>query len=238
MKYIYGPVASRRLGKSLGISTVPYKICSLDCVYCQLKKTMDKTTQRKKYVDADEILAEVRTFFQNKPRELVIDYVTFSGSGEPTLHESIGPLIRKVKTIAHAPVAVITNSTTLMDPEVRKGLLAADLVVPSLDAVTQPVFEKIDRPVPGIRIKDIIAALKKFRRAFRGRLWLEVMLVRGVNDSPAYLRQIKKVADGLKPDRIQINSPVRTPAEKWVRPVSAQTRREAKKIFGDLCDIV
>lgn len=238
MKYVYGPVASRRLGKSLGISTVPYKICSLDCVYCQLKKTMDKTTQRKKYVDEDEILAEVRTFFQNKPQELAIDYITFSGSGEPTLHESIGSLIKKVKAIANVPVAVITNSTTLTDPEVRKGLMNADLVVPSLDAVTQPVFEKIDRPAQGIKIKDIIVALKKFRKAFRGRFWLEVMLVRGVNDSDAYLKKIKKVADSLKPDRIQINSPVRPPAEKWVRPVSAQTLKEAKKIFGDSCDIV
>lgn len=237
MKYVYGPVPSRRLGFSLGISTVPYKVCSLDCVYCQLKKTTEKTTQRKRYIEEKEILEEVRNFFKHRSPKLKVDYVTFSGSGEPTLHKSIGRLIRGVKEIASLPVALLTNSTTLVDPKVRQDLLDADVVVPSLDAVTQDVFEKIDRPAAGVKIKEIIEALVKFRKAFKGEIWLEVMLVAGLNDAPAYLEKIKKVADSIKPDRVQLNSPVRPPSQDWVRPVSAKTLKKAKEIFGDHCDI-
>ena len=237
MKYVYGPVRSRRLGFSLGISTVPYKVCSLDCVYCQLEKTTQKTMKRKEYVKKEEVLEEVKTFFDEKPSRPKIDYVTFSGSGEPTLHQSIGDLIRGVKTMTRVPVALLTNSTTLVDPKVRRDILDADVVIPSLDAVTQDIFEKIDRPLEGVRIEDIIEALSRFRQEFKGKIWLEVMLVRGLNDSPAYLRRIKKITDRLKADRVQLNSPVRPPSEEWVKPVSREALSKAKKIFGDNCDV-
>ena len=238
MKYVYGPVKSRRLGNSLGISTVPYKVCSFDCVYCQLKKTTEKTSQRKEYIPQKEILKEVAGFFKNKPKNLKIDYLTFSGSGEPTLHRSIGSLIKRVKEIASLPVALITNSSSMGNLGVRRALLNADVVIPSLDAVTQDIFKKIDRPMRGLQIRDIISGLLKFRKAFKGSLWLEVMLVRGINDKIDYLQKIKKVIDLIRPDKVQINVPVRTPAEQWVRLPMRSTLKEAKKIFGKNCDIV
>ena len=238
MKYIYGPVKSRRLGNSLGITTVPYKVCNFDCVYCQLKKTTEKTAKRKNYVDEKEIAEELAAFLKNKPGPLKIDYITFSGSGEPTLHKSIGGLIRTVKKMTSIPVVLITNSSTLVEPKIFKDFLSLDLIIPSLDAVTQDVFEKIDRPVNGIRIEDIIRGLVKFRREFKGRMWLEIMLVKGLNDSPDYLAKMKKVTDLIKPDRIQLNSPVRPPSENWVKPVSRSALKKAREIFGGHCDVV
>jgi wyosine [tRNA(Phe)-imidazoG37] synthetase (radical SAM superfamily) len=238
MKYVYGPVKSRRLGNSLGISTVPYKVCSFDCVYCQLKKTTEKTGRRKEYIPQEEILEEIAQFFKNRPKGLKIDYLTFSGSGEPTLNRSIGSLIKAAKKMTPIPVALITNSSAMADAKVRRVLLGVDVIVPSLDAVTQDVFEKINRPIKGLRIKDIISGLLKFRKEFRGRMWLEVMLVRGLNDSMAYLRKIKKVVDLIKPEKVQLNMPVRTPAEAWVRLPMRSTLIQAKKIFGKNCDIV
>jgi len=238
MRYIYGPVKSRRLGNSLGISIVPYKVCSFDCVYCQLKKTTKKTRKRKKYAPVGEILEEVKNFFINKPKDLKIDCVTFSGSGEPTLHSSIGALIRAVKELTRLPVALITNSSTMVDSKVSRDIKDVDLLVPSLDAVTQDVFEKIDLPIKGLRVEDVIEALIKFRRTFKGKIWLEVMLVRGLNDSPEYLKKIKKAADMIKPDRIQLNAPIRPPAQNWVKPVLHSTLKKAKEIFGANCDIV
>ena len=238
MKYIYGPVQSRRLRNSLGISTVPHKVCSFDCVYCQLKRTTEKTTKRKDYVKKNEILEELSVFFQNKPPDLKIDYITFSGSGEPTLNKSIGTLIRAVKAMTPIPVALITNSSTLVDPNVRREILGIALIVPSLNAVTQDVFEKIDRPAKGVRVEDIIDGLLKFKQEFKGKMWLEIMLVRGLNDSPGYLKRIKKITDLIKPDRIQVNSPVRPPVEHWVKSASGASLKKAKEIFGDNCDIL
>jgi len=238
VKYVYGPVFSRRLKNSLGISTVPSKVCSLDCVYCQLKRTTRFTIERKNYVPVQEILEEVSNFFRYKPKDKRIDYVTFSGSGEPTLHKSIGVLIRKVKSISSCPVALITNSTTLTNLRVQQDLLSLDLIVPSLDAVTQDVFEKIDRPDANLKVSSVIKALIQFRKKFKGAFWLEIMLVRGINDSPAYLKKMKKIVDRIKPDRVQINSPVRPPSEKWVKPATLATLKKAKKIFGEIAEIV
>lgn len=238
MKYVYGPVKSRRLGLSLGVSTVPSKVCSFDCVYCQLGRTSEKTSERREYVDEEEILAEIKTFFENKPRDLKVDYVTFSGSGEPMLSSSLGRLIKAIRKITATPVVLITNSSMLVEPRARQEIAGVDVIIPSLDAVSQDVFEKIDRPVPGISVKKVIEAIIKFRKEFSGKMWLEVMLVRDCNDSVAYLKKIKKVVDRIHPDRVQINSPVRVPAEKWVRPPTAATLKKAKEIFGKNCDII
>lgn len=222
----------------MGISTVPYKVCSFDCVYCQLKVTTEKTKSRKGYVKKEEVLDELFQFFKTAPADIKIDYITLSGSGEPTLNKSIGPIIKAIKAATAIPIALITNSSTLTDPRVRREILDVDLIIPSLNAVTQDVFEKVDRPVKGLRIEDIVKGLLQFRKVFKGRMWLEVMLVRGLNDSPEYLKRIKKITDVIKPDRIQINSPVRPPSEQWVKPVSRFTLNKAKEIFGDNCDIL
>ncbi len=238
MKYVYGPVKSRRLGNSLGITTVPYKVCNFDCVYCQLKKTTQKTALRKRYVPEKEIVEEIRNFLAYKPKTLHIDHITFSGSGEPTLHKSIGVLIKKIRALTQTPIVLITNSSTLLKGSVRREVLGVDLIIPSLDAVTQDVFEKIDKPLGSIRVAAIIDGLLKFKKAFKGKMWLEVMLVRGQNDSLEYLKKIKRVVDLIKPDRVQINTPVRMPSERWVKPPVCATLKKAKKIFGNTCDIV
>lgn len=248
MKYVYGPVRSRRLGNSLGITTVPYKVCSFDCVYCQLKKTTVKTTLRKNYIPEKEIVGELRTFFRMHPPgegsgktaedSGRVDCITFSGSGEPSLHRGLGRLLRAVRGVTALPIVFITNGSTMVEPRARREMSHADIVIPSLDAVSQDVFEKIDRPAPGIRVRDIIHGFIAFRRIFKGQLWLEVMLVRGLNDSREYLLKIKKAVDRIKPDRVQINSPVRPPSEEWVKPALPQALVYAKRIFGGRCDIV
>lgn len=238
MKYVYGPVRSRRLGHSLGISTVPYKVCSLDCVYCQLGRTTRLTRRRLVYARVADILGEVRTFLARKPSDLKIDCVTFSGSGEPTLHRSIGALLRGVKAIAGVPVVLITNSVSLVEASVRHDIQTADIIIPSLDAVTQDIFERIDRPVAGLRVEKVINALVSLRREFKGQIWLEVMLVRGINDAPEYLEKIREVVGRIRPDRVQINVPARPPAESWVKPPTVSTLRAARKIFGSDCDVV
>lgn len=255
MKYIYGPVKSRRLGNSLGVSVVGYKICSYDCVYCQLKATTVKTMKRKRYIPQKEILDEIREFLKSRQKNAVlnekklwpvdkssltqdIDCITFSGSGEPTLNSDIGELIKAVKKITSIPVVLITNSSTLVKARVRKEIQDADIVIPSLDAVTQDIFEKIDQPLKGILIKDIIDGLIRFRKEYKGKLWLEIMLVKGLNDSYEYLLRIKEIVDQIKPDKIHLNSPVRPPAQGWVKPVSPATLKKAREIFGTLCEII
>lgn len=238
MKYVYGPVRSRRLGNSLGITTVPYKVCNFDCVYCQLKKTTRKTASRKDYVRAEDILEEIRSFFVHKSPEMTIDCVTFSGSGEPTLNKSIGRLIRQVKDLTRLPVVLITNSSTLIHESVRRQLLLADLIIPSLDAVTQDVFARIDRPQRGLKIKDIIRSLEVLRKEFKGLIWLEIMLVRGLNDSEEYLLKMKEVIERIKPDKVQLNTCVRPPAQAWVKPPTMKTLKKASLILGGICEVV
>lgn len=222
----------------MGISTVPYKVCSFDCVYCQLKKTTEKTTQRKKYIPLGAILEEIRTFFVHNPDSFKIDYITLSGSGEPTLYGALGALIKEIRLLTKTPIALLTNSSTMTDPKVRREMQGVDLIIPSLDAVTQDIFEKIDRPLLGMRIEDIIVGLLKFKNGFKGRMWLEIMLVRGLNDSSSYLKKMKKIVDRINPERVQINVPVRLPSENWVKLPFRSTLKKARGIFGENCDIV
>ncbi|HQP92135.1 MAG TPA: radical SAM protein, partial [Candidatus Omnitrophota bacterium] len=150
----------------------------------------------------------------------------------------LGDLIKGIRKITDTRIALITNSSLLTEKNTRQEALLVDLIVPSLDAVTQKEFEKIDRPVKGVKIKKIIESLINFGKIFKGEMWLEVMLVNGINDSPSYLKKIKKVSDSIRPDRVQLNIPVRLPAEDWVKPPSKKTLGTARKIFGPGCDIV
>ena len=233
--YIYGPVPSRRLGFSLGIDILPYKTCTLDCIYCQLGTTKQKTVQRKKYFSERTILQQIRQILDSGQR---IDYITFSGSGEPTLNSSIGSLIKKIKKITSLPVAVLTNSTLLTKKSVREALLHADLVVPSLDAATQEVFERVSRPHPSLKIQIIIEGLKKFRQEFEGSIWLEILLVKGINDSPLHIQKLEQAVNEINPDRIQLNTVVRPPAEDFARPLSLPEMEAIKKIFGKKAEII
>jgi len=233
--HIYGPVPSRRLGFSLGVDILPYKTCSFDCVYCQLGRTDRKADRRGRYFSSSDILRQIKEAIHKSPR---IDHITFSGSGEPTLNTGIGDLVRKIKKTTDIPVVVLTNSSLLTRPSVRRALLAADIVVPSLDAATAASFRRVNRPLPSIKIDEIIEGLILFRREFQGRIWLEVMLVKGINDSPADIKALKKTVARIRPDKIQLNTVVRPPAEKWARPLSQVELKRIKKELGDRAEVV
>ena len=218
---IFGPVSSRRLGISLGIDIVPMSLCSFDCVYCELGRTSKKTTKRKDYIPTHKVDEALEEHFkvQSPPHP---DYVTFSGSGEPTLHSNVGHFISKVKSLTDAPVAVLTNSSLLPDPQVRRDIIGADLVVPSLDAATKEVFERINRPAPGIDIRDIIEGIRLFAKEFEGRVWLEILFVEGVNDGPSEVKALIEAARLISPTRVQLGTVVRPPSEGDVYPVDSE----------------
>ena len=208
MKYVFGPVPSRRLGQSLGIDTIPLKTCNWNCVYCQLGRTVPLTNERREYFPRDEIIDEVKqALATHKPGE--IDWVTFVGSGEPVLHSSIGWLLRRVKGLTDLSVAVITNGSLLYLPEVREELAAADAVLPTLDAGNARLYRKINRPHPDIIFERLVDGLVAFRKEYQGKLWVEIMLVRGLNDTEESLREIVAVLERVQPDEVHINLPTR-----------------------------
>ncbi len=233
--HIYGPVPSRRLGFSLGIDIVPFKTCTLDCIYCQLGPTAEKSLQRKEYYSQSEILIQIKEKLVSRQR---IDTITFSGSGEPALNKTLEKLIKEIKKITPIPVAVLTNSTLFTDKTVRNALMSADLVIPSLDAATQEVFLKTNRPCSTLKIQEVIEGLILFRREFKGSIWLEIMLVKGVNDSPSHIQKLQEAVSRIKPDKIQLNTVVRPPAEKFAQPLSLEEMEKIRKVFGKSCEII
>jgi len=237
MAYVFGPVPSRRLGQSLGIDTIPLKTCNWNCVYCQLGRTRPVTNERRVYVPPEEILAEVRQALARHPPG-DIDWVTFVGSGEPTLHAGIGELIREVKALTTLPLAVITNGALLYLPEVRDALLPAEAVMPSLDAGTPEIYRQINRPHPEITFERLLEGLAAFRREFSGKLWVEVMLVSGLNDTESALRDIAAALRQIQPDEVHIMLPTRPPAEAWVKPPEAEGLLRASAILGETAQIV
>ena len=238
-KYVYGPIKSRRLGLSLGLSLSPDKICDMDCIYCQWGSAGLTVFERKEYAKADEIICELKSWIKNNPQKSKeLKFVTLSGLGEPTLNSCIGKLIDQVKKITGLHIAVITNSTLLGDPLVRKELLKADLIIPSLDAVDAEIFARIDRPHPGIKLNEIIEGLVALRKEFHGTIWLEVMLLSGVNDDLKHIAELKKIIQRINPDKIQLNSPVRSTAEKNVSVVPKEKLEKIKEILGNKAEII
>jgi wyosine [tRNA(Phe)-imidazoG37] synthetase (radical SAM superfamily) len=238
MKYVYGPVPSRRLGFSLGVDIVPYKACTLDCIYCQLGRTTRKVIKRKPYTPNEEIFKEIRVFLNKRNN---IDFITFSGSGEPTLNSEIGGLIRLikgVKEITSIPVAILTNGTLLFMKDVQKDLLEADVVLPSLDAASQHIFKRINRPHNFLNIESIINGLKGFRKIFCGQIWLEIMLIKGFNDDSKELLQIKKALSEIQPDKVHLNTVIRPPSEKYASPLNPDEMRAARDLLGEGCEII
>ena len=239
MKYIYGPVKSRRLGLSLGITLTPYKICSFNCVYCQLGRTTLQAHERKEYIPVQEMVNELKSwFFHNAQQAKNLNYITLSGAGEPTLNIKIGEVIIEIKKITALPIAVITNASLLNMPSVRKELCNADLIVPSLDSVDLTSFIKIDRPKEEIKIEGIIDGLVNLRKEFKGKVWLEVMLVKGINDGLEQVRKLKEIIDKINPDKVQLNSPVRSTAEPQVQAVDKKRIEKIKEILGERCEII
>ena len=237
MKYVFGPVPSRRLGQSLGIDTIPLKTCNWNCVYCQLGRSVPLTNERLEYFPAEDILLEVEQALRSH-KSGEIDWVTFVGSGEPTLHNRMGELIRRVKVLTPLPVAVITNGALLYLPKVREELSAADAILPTLDAGNARLYRKINRPHPDITFERLVDGLVAFRKEYQGKLWVEVMLVRGLNDTEESLREIVAVMERIQPDEVHINLPTRPPAETWVQPPDEEGLMRALAILGEIARVV
>ncbi len=228
--YVFGPVPSRRLGRSLGVRVVPLKACSYNCIYCQLGRTNILTTERKEWLPSHEILREIIEVADRLGEK--IDYITFLGDGEPTLHSKLGWLIEKTKTETGIKVAVLTNGSLLHVDEVAESLLEADLVSPKLDAGNERLFRIINRPHPSIKYNEMLNGLIEFRRKYRGFLWLEVMLINQLNDTIPHLRELAEKIQLIKPDNIFINTPIRPPAEEWVKPPTSDRILKAAQILG------
>ncbi|MCD4652266.1 MAG: radical SAM protein [Candidatus Cloacimonetes bacterium] len=232
MKYLFGPVPSRRLGVSLGIDLVPYKTCNLNCVYCEVGTTTNLTRELSEYVPTSEVISELSSYLSTRPH---LDFITFSGAGEPGLHVGLGRIINWLKT--HYPeyrLALLTNGILMADDAFRQSVVEVDVVLPSLDAVSESVFQSINRPALGIHAEDYIRGLIEFRKLFKGEIWLEVFLVPGINDTVDELDKIYKVIRELAPDKVQLNTLDRPGTEDWVVPLSNESLLQIKHKWSEL----
>ncbi|MDE5422517.1 radical SAM protein [Ancylomarina sp. DW003] len=203
-KYLFGPIPSRRLGMSLGLDLVPKKVCSIDCVYCEVGKTTELSINREDYIKLEDIKAELTHYFENNPSP---DYVTITASGEPTLNIHLNEILEFIKENKNGiPVALITNGTLLYDPKVREAIMLTDLVLPSLDAATEKVFRKINRPHKDLDFGNYIQGLIDFGKEYKGKMWLEVFILPGYNDSEHELAELKKLILKIQPTSVQINT--------------------------------
>ncbi|AQQ08690.1 tRNA-modifying enzyme [Sedimentisphaera cyanobacteriorum] len=227
--YVFGPVNSRRLGSSLGVDILPLKTCTQNCIYCQLCMDEPPVIEIKTYAEPDKVIDEVCRRLESGVK---VDYVTFSGSGEPTLHKDIGYIIEKLKQKTGKKIAVITNGTMLWKQEVRRRLQQADLVMPSLDGFDQQSFQTINRPHETVTFDKLITGLEQFSREFNGQYWLEVFLIKGINTSLESLEKLKKLVNKIKPDRIQLNTVIRPGAEPSLKALSEKELIKAAKIMG------
>ncbi|NSW55294.1 MAG: radical SAM protein [Armatimonadetes bacterium] len=232
---VFGPVPSRRLGRSLGVDLVPYKTCSYDCTYCQLGRTTCKTVRRAEYVPTDRVLADLREAVESGPAP---DYITLSGSGEPTLHSGLEDVIAGIRSISDVPVAVLTNGSLLWDPAVAEAVSRADLVLPSLDAGDAETFQAVNRPHPGISFPHMVQGLIDFRQRYGGQIWLEVFLLAGITSSPVQVAKIAALAARIEPDRVQINTIARPPAEPDARGVSLEELYVLAELFTGTVEVV
>lgn len=234
-RYLYGPVPSRRLGFSLGIDIVPLKVCTLDCVYCQLGRTTKKTIERKDFVPIEAVLAELK---EKLAEGIEVNYITISGSGEPTLHNRLGELIGGIKKITDIPVALLTNGTLLYRADVRADCAKADVVLPSLDAGDEQTFQKINRPHKDISIEKLISGLCTFRKEFTGQMWLEVFLAEGLNTDNEQITKIKDAIKRIRPDKVQLNTAVRPTAEPYVKRLTVEKLQAIAERLGENCEVV
>ncbi len=235
IRNVFGPVPSRRLGRSLGVDLVPTKACSYDCIYCQLGRTTFKTVERRAYVPMTDILMEVE---ERLASGVSADFITLSGSGEPTLHSDCGDIVRTIKTLTDIPVAVLTNSSLLGDPQVRDELMAADLVIPSLDAGDAAMFARVNRPHSAVDFTAMVDGLATFSHAFSGRLWLEIFLLDDLTATEAEARKIAFHTARVRTDKVQINTVSRPPAEEFAKAPTRQRLAELAPLFGPKVEVV
>ena len=230
-QYVYGPVPSRRMGLSLGVSPIPQKVCNYSCIYCQLGRTLQMSNKREEFYPHEDIIAEVADYLKGNPH---LDVITIVGEGEPTLYSNLGKLLTALKGLTDKPLAVITNGALLMDKNVRKELSKADIVLPSLDAYDEASFKAINRPQGSISFAEVYKGMQIFSREFLGQLWMETMLMAGINDDDLSLEKIKGLLEGIRYDRLYINTPVRPPAESQVKESAPERIEKAVDLMGGI----
>lgn len=235
IRHVFGPVPSRRLGRSLGIDLVPYKVCSFDCIYCQLGRTTTKTMERKEYIPLDEIIADLDC---RLAENCEFDYITLSGSGEPTLYSKTGELIEAIKKRSRKPLAVLTNGSLLWNSDVQDAILDADVVLPSLDAGNPMSFDSINRPCEGLAFEQVVDGLEKFIRRFNGKTWLEVFLLGGIFDPYSQAQEIAKLVKRISPSITQLNTVARPPCESYAQPVSREIMEHLSALFPKPVEII
>lgn len=233
--FVYGPVPSRRLGRSLGVDLVPYKVCSYDCIYCQLGRTKEKAIERKPYIPAKKILDQV---YQKLKQGIRADYITLAGSGEPTLNSEIGSLIHEIKKHVEIPVAVLTNGSLLWDRQVRESIMEADVVLPSLDAYDQEGFETVNRPHSKIKYETMVEGLMAFSNEYSGEIWLEVFILNGINATETDAIQFKHWIERVNPQKVHINTAVRPSAETYARQVAPEEMARFCRILGEKAEVI
>lgn len=234
-KYLFGPVPSRRFGRSLGVDLTPFKTCSLDCVFCQLGHTTNKTIERREYVPTEKVLMEIGAWIEGGGKA---DYITLAGSGEPTLHSGFGEIIDFIHSSTDFPVALLTNGTTLHLPEVRAAAAKADVVKVTLSAYDQESFARIHRPCEKATFNRLVNGTYAFRRDFKKNLWIEVFLLAGFNSSPDDVRCIAEFVRQVKPDKIHLNTSVRPPSENIAVPVAEDKMSELARLFEPPAEVV
>jgi wyosine [tRNA(Phe)-imidazoG37] synthetase (radical SAM superfamily) len=234
-RYLFGPVPSRRFGRSLGVDLTPYKTCSLDCIFCQLGRTTEKTVARKEYVPTDIVLSELKEWL-NKDGEA--DYITLSGSGEPTLHSRFGEVLEFIRSNSKIPAVLLSNGTMLHLPEVRDAADCANIVKCSLSAWNQTSYEWVNRPHPQLHFDRLIKGQKDFREQFKGQFWMEIFLIAGINSIPANVQKIADLAKKIGPDRIQLNTAVRPPSEDYATLLSEKRMEALTNLFHPPAEII
>ncbi len=234
MNFVYGPVPSRRLGISLGIDIVPPSTCTFDCVYCQLGKTLHKVNHWEglKFPNADKIIEDLETKLKKYDN---VDYITISGSGEPTLNPHLGEIAKKIRAFTNLPLVLITNSSLLTYDTVLDNARKFDIVMPSLDAGDNKTFKIINRPAKGFQINEIADAIKKLKEESRGEIWLEVMFIKGkiTNASSESIANISKEISKIHPNLVFLNSPVRPPVEEYVKHFADDEMEKVKQRMED-----
>jgi wyosine [tRNA(Phe)-imidazoG37] synthetase (radical SAM superfamily) len=234
MSYVFGPVPSRRLGLSLGIDLIPAKTCTYDCLYCQVGRTTLRTLEARPFIPLSKVVAEL----EKKLRNTFPDVVTLAGSGEPTLHSQIDQMIAAIKKRTETKVAVLTNGSLFWREDVRKGVLKADIILPTLSSAFANTFRTIHRPHPELNLDIIVEGLKRLRKDFRGQLFLEVVILSGINDGEREVEGIKTLIDQIAPEKTQINTVVRPPADSRAVPLERKKMEEIRDYFGKNAEIV
>ncbi|MDH3392630.1 MAG: radical SAM protein [Desulfobulbaceae bacterium] len=237
MKYLFGPVNSRRLGLSQGIDLIPSKVCNFNCIYCEVGPTVRLTCERQEYFPTDEIIAEIDTLLAD-PGAAALDIFTVTASGEPTLHSGLGRVIRHIKSKTAKQVAVLTNGSTFHMADVREELQAADLVIPSLDAARPESYRRINRPAACAILEEIITGLAQFVKEFTGEVWLEILLAKGINDSEEDITALVEAVTKIGPARVQLNTVVRPPLESFAHPLERPELEAIAKRFNGKVEII